>query len=137
MDFSAVAVPDVPNRATVLVGDGQIGTVGTELALRPTLLVADRYGNPLEGVPVIFEVTAGGGTISEGHQITGPAGAAVAGPWTLGGAAGIQTLQATVAELEPVPLSATAKPGPPALALAQGGGTQTATVGTAVAGWIA
>ena len=132
VDFTAKGTPDLPSRVTVLIGDGQTATVGTELPLRPTLLVADRFGNLLDGVAVTFEVTVGGGAIADGNQITGPSGVAVTGPWTLGTKAGIQTLRITVTGLDPLTLSATAEPGPPASALGQGGGTQTATVGTAV-----
>ena len=132
VDFTATGIPDVPSRVTVLIGDGQTATVGTELPLRPTLLVADRFGNLLEGVPVVFEVTAGGGAIAGSTQITGPLGVAVAGAWTVGTAAGPQALLITVPGVDPLTLTATAEAGPPASALAQGGGTQSATVGTAV-----
>ncbi len=132
VEFIATGAPDVPSRVTVLIGDGQAGRVGTQLPLRPTLVVADRFGNLLSGIGVLFEVTAGGGTIADGTQVTGPSGVAVAGPWTLGTRAGAQTLQITVPGVDPFTLFATAEPGPPASALAQGGGTQSATVGTAV-----
>ncbi len=130
--FTATGTPDGPSRITALIGDGQTATVGTELPLRPTLLVADQFGNLLEGVPVFFEVVVGGGTIADGNQITGPSGVAVAGPWTVGTTAGPQALLITVPGVDPLTLTATAEAGPPASALAQGGGTQTATVGTAV-----
>lgn len=132
VNFHATADPDVPGRITLLEGGGQTGTVGTALPLRPTLQVADRFGNPLPGIPVLFEITAGGGTVQGGSTTTGSGGVAIAGSWTLGTLAGPQTLSATVAGLEPLTVTATANPGPVASALAQGAGMQIATVGTAV-----
>ncbi len=132
VSFSAQAIPDVPHRLTVLLGDGQVGQVGTALPVLPTLLVADRFGNLLEGVQVTFEVKAGGGTIQGASQVSGPEGVVVSGPWTLGPMAGIQVLEVQVPGLEPLAIHATADAGPPVQALAQGGGLQTATVGTEV-----
>jgi len=130
--FAAEGVPDVPSRATVLLGDGQTATVGQALPLRPTLLVADRFGNLLEGVPVLFEAGEGSGAIADGQQTTGPSGVAVAGPWTLGTVAGPQALEISVPGVDPLTLIATAEAGSPASAVPHGGLSQTATVGTAV-----
>jgi adhesin/invasin len=130
--FRATADPDVPSHCAVLLGADQTGTVGTELPVKPTILVADRLGNPLEGVPVLFEVITGGGSIGEGLKTTQSSGAAVADPWVLGPPAGLQSLRITPEGLAPIELSATALPGPPAGALAQGGGPQSAVVGTDV-----
>lgn len=110
--FSAVGVPDAPDRVTVLEGDGQTGTVAVVLPLRPIILVADRFGNPLEGTPVTFHVATGGGSISGAQQISGTMGVAVSGGWTLGSGVGPQTLEVRVAGLEPVTLGAVAEAGP-------------------------
>ncbi len=126
--FSATGLPDVPSRATVLLGDGQTAQVGTDLPLRPTLLLTDRFGNLLEGIPVTFEVTQGGGSIANSRQVSGKTGVVVSGPWTLGPEAGLQTLQAKVPGLVPVLLSATAEPGPPAALVGLVEGSQAATV---------
>ncbi len=130
--FTASGLPDAPSQITVLLGDGQRGQVGTELPLRPTLIVADRFGNLLEGVPVGFEVAEGGGSIADASQISDPSGVVVSGLWTLGTRAGPQSLQVNIPGVEPLILTATAEPGPPASALAQGSGLQTTTVGTDV-----
>ena len=130
--FTATGVPDAPNQITVLLGDGQTGRVGTALPLRPTLLLADRFGNFLEGIQVIFEASEGSGTVSEPRQVSGSTGVVVSGPWTLGTAAGVQSLRILISGVEPLTLLATAEPGPPASALAQGSGLQSATVGMQV-----
>jgi len=55
------------NTATTIalkVGDGQSATVGTAVAIPPSVLVTDTYGNPVSGVPVTFAVTSGGGSVT-------------------------------------------------------------------------
>ncbi len=131
VSFQATAHADVPSRVTLLEGGGQTGTVTSALPLRPTVQIADRFGNPLVGIPVMFEVS-GGGSIQGGSSSTGPGGVALSGPWTLGTRAGPQTLRITVSGLEPLIVTATAKPGPVASALALGGAARSATVGREV-----
>ena len=130
--FSAMGVPDAPSRITVLVGGGQTGKVAMPLPLRPTIIVADRFGNLLEGTPVIFQVATGGGSISGGQQVSGPMGVAVSGRWTLGSTAGPQTLEVRVAGLDPVTLGAVAEAGPPAALHRLGAEAQVALVGAPV-----
>jgi adhesin/invasin len=132
LTFSATGLPDAPHEATVLLGDGQTGEVGTALPQRPTLVVADRYGNLLEGVLVTFEVTQGGGSVDGPNQLTGPSGVAISGPWTLGPVAGLQSLQAVVPGLDPLILTAVAQPGPPASLIPLVEGVQKALVGSDV-----
>jgi len=130
--FRATATPDAPDRATVLLGDGQVGQVGSTLPLRPTLVIADRFGNLLGGIQVTFAVLSGGGSIVGSEQVSEPSGVVVGGPWTLGPEAGTQTLQVSVAGLDPLVLSAAAEPGPPARILANSGQAQTSIVGDPV-----
>ncbi len=130
--FSATGEADAPAQVTAVGGEGQVGTVGTELPQAPAVEVADQYGNLLQGVPVVFAVMDGGGAIANGNATTDPSGVATAGTWTLGTAAGSQSLSATVSGLEPVTIQAMATAADPATAQAQAGASQTGTVGEVV-----
>ncbi len=104
--FSATAVLGDPQDVTPQ-NDGQSATVNTTVATPPGVLVADAGGTPIEGVMVVFAVTSGGGSITGEDQTTGADGIATVGSWTLGTAAGDNTLSATVSGLDPVTITAT------------------------------
>ena len=70
--------------------------------------VRDQNGNPLAGATVTFAVTAGAGTLSDTTATTDANGRA-ATTLTLGRQAGTITVVATVADLEPVTFTATAR----------------------------
>jgi adhesin/invasin len=85
-----------PASVTIAAGDGQTATAGSAVAVRPAVLVRDAGGTPVAGLAVTFAVGLGGGSIEGGSTTTGSDGVATAGRWTLGAAAGPNTLQATV-----------------------------------------
>ena len=97
-------------------GDGQSATVNTTVAVAPAVIVRDLDGNPVAGVPVVFTVTAGGGSVTGGTAGTDGEGIARVGSWKLGTDAGENGLRARVegAELEgnPVAFAATGTAGP-------------------------
>lgn len=130
--FQATAEADQPSQITVVAGDNQSATVGTQIAVAPLVEVADQYGNPLEGLGVIFAVTSGGGSITGWSQTTDVAGRAALGGWTLGTTAGTQTLSANVTGVDPVTITATARAGNPVSSSPQAGASQSVTVGSAV-----
>ncbi|HEX3275526.1 MAG TPA: invasin domain 3-containing protein [Gemmatimonadales bacterium] len=105
-----------PGSIATAAGDEQTAQVATPVAVRPAVVVRDADGNPLEGIPVSFKVTGGGGSISGAGPVTGSDGVAAVGGWTLGQKAGPNSLQATLSGLtvsgSPVVFSATAAPGP-------------------------
>lgn len=129
ISFSATAEADVPAVVNLLSGDGQAATVGTQLPVLPTVEVTDQYANVLEGVGVVFAVASGGGTISGESQTTNSSGTATLGSWTLGTTAGTQTLSATVGELTPATITATAVADVPTTLQGATEATQTGTVG--------
>lgn len=91
LEFRAVAVTSVtPASAT-----DQIGTSGTNVAAPPAVRVSDHAGQPVQGVRVVFAVTAGGGTLKATSVNTGADGLASCGTWKLG-AAGQNGVSATV-----------------------------------------
>jgi subtilisin family serine protease len=83
---------------TPITGNEQIGAVGTVVAISPSVKVSDADNNSVGGVPVVFQVTSGGGTVEPTSPVTTDAdGLARAATWTLGPAAGPNTLSATLA----------------------------------------
>ena len=68
----------------------------------------DQHGEPLAGATVTFAVTAGGGTLSATTATTDADGRAST-TLTLGRTPGRTTVRATVAGLQPVTFTATAK----------------------------
>jgi hypothetical protein len=75
-------------------GDGQTGAVNGTLADSIVVRVLDQFGTPFPGHPVAFEVTTGGGTVSDDTVTTDATGRAGV-RWTLGGTAGAQSATAT------------------------------------------
>jgi len=65
----------------------------------PSVIVSDATGNPMSGVTVTFAVTTGGGTLTGNHQTSNASGIATVGSWTLGTAAGTNTLVASAGNL--------------------------------------
>ncbi len=92
-----VTVAQLPRALEKAAGDGQQGFLAEKLPVPPSVRVLDANGNPASGIPVSFEVTSGGGSISPGSANTGTDGIART-EWTLGEDS-VQTLSATVESL--------------------------------------
>ncbi len=104
--FHATALAGNASRLTLSAGDRQQATAGTAVDTAPAVRVTDQAGNPSSGVPITFQVTSGGGSITGQAQVTtGPNGIAAIGGWTLGASAGPNTLTATRAGLVGSPLT--------------------------------
>ena len=127
--FSATAL-DVPAALVIQAGDGQRAIAGTTVPDPIQVRVNGVTGAGLEDVTVSFQVTAGGGTVESATATTDGDGLASPGAWTLG-APGPQGLRATVNELDPVTIRATAL-GVPAEMAVVAGADQEAQVGMAV-----
>jgi hypothetical protein len=115
-------------------GNGQTATVGTAVAIPPSVIVRDGSSNPVSGVSVTFAVATGGGSATGTAATTDGSGIATVGSWTLGTVAGTNTLTATAAGLagSPVTFTATGTPGPATQIAVYSGNGQSAPVGTAV-----
>jgi hypothetical protein len=113
----------------------QSGVAGQQAAIRPSVSVTAAAGNPLASVPVTFSVTVGGGSLSGGSTTTNSSGVATVGSWTLGPAAGVNTMTATVAGLTPVTftVTTTAPTVTPAAVAANSATSQAGSVGQPVA----
>jgi hypothetical protein len=91
-------------------------------------------------VAVTFAVTAGGGSVQNPTATTNAQGVANAGSWTLGSAAGANTVEARIGTLAPVVFSATGTPVEPPYAItvryiATASARQQLAVSRAVARW--
>ncbi len=99
----------VPTQVVVAQGNDQSARVGTAL---PTQIVVRILGNgnvPLVGIPVAFQVTAGGGSFTPQTATTNATGE-VTVRWTLGAVAGANTAAVQVSTLGAVTLTATETP---------------------------
>ncbi len=106
-DSTRVFVVAAPSTLTKTGGDGQSGTVGTQL---PQMLAVQVNGSdalPVPGVVVAFAATTGGGSVDSATATTDAQGVARTGV-TLGPTAGPQTFTATVTGLAAAVFTATA-----------------------------
>lgn len=88
-----------PAQLQVVAGGGaQTALVGTPVPIVPSVRVISTAGAPMAGVTVAFTVT-GGGSVGAASAQTNAEGVATPGSWTLGPAAGPNTLTARVGTL--------------------------------------
>ncbi len=92
--------PDTLRAASPLLQPGRRGTAVPE---PPTVLVVDRFGNPVAGARVTWDVSAGGGEVS-GDGITDVSGRSSV-VWTLGNGVGMQKLAARIEGTHGSPVS--------------------------------
>ncbi len=120
---------------TIVAGDGQTAIAGTAVAIAPSVQILDGGGNPVSGLTVKFTPVTGGGSVTGATAVTGDDGMATVGSWTLGSAAGANTLQAACAGVggSPVTFTATGMFGQATTMVLNAGDGQTATAGSAVA----
>ena len=106
--FQASAVAGEPDTVRAASPVSQPGRIGQPTPEDPTVLVLDRFGNPVASAEVGWEVTAGGGSVSSPQTATGTDGKATV-TWTLGLGIGVQKLTARVdgAHGSPVTFTAT------------------------------
>jgi subtilase family protein len=99
-----------PAQRTIALKDGnaQSAATGTAVPIAPSVTVTEG-GSPVSGVAVTFQVTSGGGTVSPATPVnTDAQGTAAVTSWTLGTAAGANTLSATAAGVTGSPIVFTA-----------------------------
>ena len=87
--------PGAPATIAKGAGDQQTALPRDPVAIPPAVIVRDRLGNPVPGVPVIFSVVMGGGSLAGSNATTDASGTATVGSWTLG-ALGANTITAMV-----------------------------------------
>lgn len=120
VSFAATAVPGPATSVALVSGSGQSGSVGQPVAAPIIVEARDGYANAVPSTRVTVSVMAGGGTLGGTSVTTGGDGRAVLPNWTLGTAAGPQTLRVS-AGTGTVEVTATATAGTPTqLILVQG-----------------
>lgn len=125
--------PSVARALTATTATTQAAAVGTAVAEAPAVRVTDQRGAAMAGVPVTFTVAGGGGTVANATATTDASGIASAGAWTLGAAAGANTVTASHGDLSPVQFAATGQPRVPTAVTAVSATTQAALAMTLVA----
>ena len=120
-----------PSKLVINAGNNQSVAAGATVPVAPSVKVTDAGDNPIANVAVTFAVASGGGTITGASATTNASGIATVGSWTLGTAAGPNTLTATSAAISgaSVTFQAAAGAGPAAKIEAFSGNNQTATAG--------
>jgi hypothetical protein len=131
INFAATAVPGVPGSIVILAGDGQSAVAGSALAESLMVRVSDANGNGVAGRTVSWTTTSG--TASPSSVVTDAAGRAAA-RWTLGPAAGVQSLTASSPGLVSAAVfTAVGLPGAAAGLVKISGDSQAAGAGAALA----
>lgn len=133
--FTATATAGNPAGISIQAGNNQTATINTDVAVDPQVRVVDSFNNPKSGASVTFAVTGGGGSITpaSGVVTTDNSGNATLGAWTMGGAAGPNSMTATITGVgASTTFNATAVlPGAPANIAVFVGNNQTGAVGSA------
>lgn len=80
-------------------GNQQTAGAGSQVAIPPSVTITDGDNNPVAGVAVGFQVTAGGGAAEPSAVNTNSSGVAAVTSWTLGAAPGPNSLTATAAAI--------------------------------------
>ncbi len=94
----------------IVAGNNQVATPGSTLPDPLVVRVVDQEGNAVVGAAVTWVVTAGSGSVAPNTGTTADDGSASTA-WTLGAAAGANTLQAIVSGVGQADFSATAAAG--------------------------
>jgi hypothetical protein len=105
--FEASAVAGDPDTVRAVSPVSQPGRIGQPTPEDPVVLVVDRFGNPVGGAEVNWDVTAGRGSVSSPQTSTGADGKATV-TWTLGLGIGVQKLTAQVEAAHGSPVTFTA-----------------------------
>jgi hypothetical protein len=105
--FSAAAKAAAPDTLSAQSVLAQPGRRKQEVGTPPVVRVVDRYGNPVQDVPVAWQVTAGQGSVNEPITATDAEGKATV-QWTLGNRIGVQKLTAAIGSVTGSPVTFTA-----------------------------
>jgi len=95
-------------KIAVNAGDAQTASLGTAVAVAPSVIVKDAKDRPVPGVKVTFAVAGGDGSVTGAVTRSNGAGVATVGSWKLGIVAGADSLTATSAGLAGSPVTFTA-----------------------------
>lgn len=132
---SLTIVPGPPAKIVPFSGNNQSVAAGAPVPDPLVVVITDAGANPIAGVAVTFAVTTGGGTIVGGSATSNASGIASSGIWTLGTAAGPNSVTVTSSAIAGVSavFNAAAGAGPPTKIAGFAGNNQTATASGLVA----
>ena len=122
-----------PAKVEVLSGNAQTGVVATPLAVAPKVRVLTASGKAARNAAVTFQLSDPTGSLGVTTATADANGEASPGTWILGTKAGTQTLTATVQNIAPVTINATATPAPASKLSAVFTAPQVGTAGTVAA----
>jgi Big-like domain-containing protein len=103
-EFSAAANPAAPDTLRATSNLTRAGRRDREVDPAPVVHVVDRFGNPVQDVQVVWQVTAGEGQVLEPITVTDASGDASA-HWTLGNRIGVHRLTASVGTVHGSPVT--------------------------------
>ena len=116
---------------SIVSGTPQTGPIGSTLGQPFVVLVQDQGGQPVEGIQVTWQVTAGGGTVTPSQSVSDANGQATA-TLRLGTTVGTNTVTARIDQSTSVVFTATATAAPPSSLVAASGDAQIGPVATAL-----
>jgi adhesin/invasin len=131
--FTATGVVGPASQIQITAGDAQTATVGTALGSPAQATLQDQFGNGVAGADLTF-APSGTGSV-DNTTVTTDANGNASVTWTLGTAAGAQTLDvtSTIGGVTPATANATATADVATTLAISAGDNQSATQGTAVA----
>ena len=129
--FVQTAVASNPTTLTEVSGNGQTAPAGFEVAQDLVVRLTDGNGNGVGGQSISWVIATGGGTPNPAISTTDPTGLART-RWTLGAAAGGNSLNAVFSGLTPVPFAATASADVPTTLAIASGDNQSAAAGASL-----
>jgi adhesin/invasin len=120
-----------PAKIVAVGGNNQSVLSGATVPVAPSVKVTDALDNPIANVPITFAVATGGGSVTGGSTTTNSSGIATVGSWTLGTAAGPNSLTVTSSAISGVSVTfqASGGVGPPTNLVPFAGNNQTGTAG--------
>jgi hypothetical protein len=133
--FTALAFAPPTETGTMVkaAGDAQDVPAGTVAPVDPAVRITDPNGAPISGVEVLFQITSGGGSLTDATATTDANGVAAVGSWTVGTQAGPTTLTASTADYPTVTFTGTIVAGAPASIVKHAGDAQAGGAGQALA----
>ena len=99
---SVTALPSPAAEMVPLSALEQLGDVEAPVEDTPAVRILDRFGQGVADERVVFRVLDGGGTVTPDTVVTGAEGVARLTAWTLGPELGLQRIEASLRDLDPV-----------------------------------
>ena len=106
-EFRAAAKAAAPDTLQPGSALAQAGQRNRDVGTAPVVRVVDRFGNPVQDVQVVWQVTSGGGQVEEPITATDADGNASA-HWTLGNRLGLHRLTDAIGDVSGSPITFTA-----------------------------